>query len=141
MTQEVASFSNKRHTCMKIRPFIITMMLMMYPVLLQGAVEPKAIIEAKAAVINVAKDPESVRFRGVRIEKMKNGEWIKGEYNAKNSFGGYVGFSKFVYVTSDKHLILEEDMKKNVEKDLASRPYDQEPVSLFIYKAFFLENW
>ncbi|MBV5290512.1 hypothetical protein [Pelodictyon phaeoclathratiforme] len=75
---------------MKIRSFIILMIMMMYPLFLHGAVEPKAIIEAKTAVINIAKDPESVRFRDVRIEKMKNGEWIKGEYNAKNSFGGYV---------------------------------------------------
>lgn len=46
------------------------------------------------------KDPASVQFRGVKLSRFKTPDgkpasiWC-GEMNAKNSFGGYVGFSQF----------------------------------------------
>ena len=39
------------------------------------------------------KDPTSAQFRNVRSGKLQNS--VCGEVNAKNSYGGYVGFRKF----------------------------------------------
>ncbi|NTW43622.1 MAG: hypothetical protein HGB14_04115, partial [Anaerolineaceae bacterium] len=92
---------------MKIRYFIITMMLMLYPIFLQGAVEPKVIIEAKAAIRNVLNDPASAQFKDLQIKK-GDVTWVSGLFNAKNGFGGYGNFEKFVYIPTYKQLILEK---------------------------------
>lgn len=42
------------------------------------------------------KDPESAMFRNVRLVKYDIGHVYCGEVNAKNSYGGYTGFSMFV---------------------------------------------
>jgi hypothetical protein len=39
-------------------------------------------------------DPESVRYRNVRLNQAKNA--VCGEFNSKNRMGGYSGFSRFV---------------------------------------------
>jgi len=42
------------------------------------------------------KDPDSAQFRNLfSVEAMSGEQAICGEYNARNSFGGYVGFKKF----------------------------------------------
>lgn len=43
------------------------------------------------------KDPESAQFRDVKFKKApESGSWhMCGYVNAKNAFGGYVGFSRF----------------------------------------------
>ena len=46
----------------------------------------KAVIEAQL------KDPESARYRNVK----QVGDYICGYVNAKNEFGGYVGFTDFL---------------------------------------------
>ncbi len=53
---------------------------------------------------NVAKDPESLKFRSItkpqqrglgnRIDGMTYGYFVCAEVNGKNSFGGYTGFSR-----------------------------------------------
>jgi hypothetical protein len=53
----------------------------------------------KAGKLSVSynlKDPESARFRGLFISN-KNLPTLCGEVNAKNSYGGYVGYKKFFY--------------------------------------------
>lgn len=53
--------------------------------------------EAETAIVrNSLKDPVSAQFRNLRGGK-SNGS-VCGEINAKNSFGGYVGFQPFVVV-------------------------------------------
>lgn len=47
--------------------------------------------KAKAAVGSSLKDPMSVQWRDLSI----NGDYLCGELNAKNSYGGYGGFTKF----------------------------------------------
>jgi hypothetical protein len=42
------------------------------------------------------KDPSSVQFRNVSYRATGTLEVVCGEYNAKNSYGGYVGFKIFV---------------------------------------------
>jgi len=41
------------------------------------------------------KDPGSTQFRNVRVVTHSDGKLVCGEINAKNSYGGYVGFSLF----------------------------------------------
>lgn len=41
-------------------------------------------------------DPETVQIRRVRLNIDKSS--ICGQYNAKNAFGGYVGFKPFKYI-------------------------------------------
>lgn len=51
---------------------------------------------ALAALTDQAKDPASVQFRGVRsFATSGNQRIVCGEYNARNSFGGYVGYLPF----------------------------------------------
>lgn len=42
------------------------------------------------------KDPESARFQNTRLAAYAGGMVLCGEINAKNSYGGYVGFKRFV---------------------------------------------
>src|SRR5690606_39009213 len=48
---------------------------------------------AKAAVVAQLKDPDSVQFRDL-VVGTKSGR-VCGEFNAKNSFGAYVGYKWF----------------------------------------------
>lgn len=50
--------------------------------------------EARKEVAAQLRDPESAQFRNLKdyTEKI-----VCGEVNAKNGFGGYVGFSEFIY--------------------------------------------
>ncbi|MGB3069829.1 MAG: hypothetical protein WBC18_14845 [Ottowia sp.] len=55
---------------------------------------------AKREVAKDFKDPESARFRSIGIYKSKTGKGgvsVCGEVNAKNSYGAYVGYRKFVF--------------------------------------------
>lgn len=58
--------------------------------------ESKAMEAAMMAVRRLMKDPDSAKFRNVRTEGIPDGIVVCGEYNAKNSYGGYVGFNRFV---------------------------------------------
>ncbi|ODU53455.1 MAG: hypothetical protein ABS98_00475 [Lysobacteraceae bacterium SCN 69-48] len=53
----------------------------------------QAIADAKAAIAMKMKDPESARFAGV-VASPKGGT-VCGWVNAKNSYGGYVGYKPF----------------------------------------------
>lgn len=67
--------------------------------------EDPLISDAKAAVRAMAKDPDSVQFRNETVRFTGD---VCGEYNAKNSFGAYVGFRPFVY-RKDGSLTLDLD--------------------------------
>lgn len=59
------------------------------------------IASVKTFVANSLKDPESARFRSVKV-KWEN---VCGEVNAKNSYGGYVGYRRFYAIDSvDVHM-------------------------------------
>lgn len=53
--------------------------------------------DAKIATASQFRDPDSVQFRHVRVVNDVVGKQVCGELNAKNGFGAYVGFVKFVY--------------------------------------------
>lgn len=57
--------------------------------------------QAKQTIAKRVKDPQSLMVRNlVAVEYGKSPEKLSvcGEYNSKNSFGGYAGFSGFVYM-------------------------------------------
>lgn len=62
-----------------------------------------AFAAAKAAVIGSLKDPDSAKLRDLRMvhltgDKGSSIDAVCGFYNAKNSMGGFNGFSPFTYV-------------------------------------------
>lgn len=59
---------------------------------------------ARTPVIQLLKDPDSVQFRNERVQS--DGVTVCGEFNAKNSLGGYVGFR--LYVSNSKHFLIEK---------------------------------
>lgn len=58
--------------------------------------EEKAIEAGSDSVRGMLKDPSSAMFRNLKVQPYLNGHVLCGEYNAKNSYGGYVGFKPFV---------------------------------------------
>ena len=58
--------------------------------------EENAISKAKDVVRQELKDPSSAQFQNLQIKPYSKGKVICGEVNGKNSYGGYVGFKKFV---------------------------------------------
>ncbi len=58
--------------------------------------ESSAIEKAMAATAGILKDPESARFRNLRVSSYEKGAVICGEVNGKNSYGGYTGYQPFV---------------------------------------------
>jgi hypothetical protein len=44
------------------------------------------------------KDPISIQLRNLAIKNREGSPAVCGELNAKNGFGGYVGFSPFFYI-------------------------------------------
>lgn len=64
--------------------------------------EQRAISRAEASIKGQLKDPESATFRNVSVpEGAGVVMYVCGEVNAKNSFGGYVGYKRFyVMLTS-----------------------------------------
>lgn len=59
--------------------------------------------QAKEAITSRFKDPESARFRGLYLSQ-KELPTLCGEVNAKNSYGGYVGYRGFFYNTVSAYI-------------------------------------
>lgn len=66
-----------------------------------GAKRSSPIDEAKAAVRNILKDPSSAQFKNLKVNSMGD---VCGQFNAKNSYGGYGDFEYFRYETKKKQL-------------------------------------
>lgn len=67
----------------------------------------ETIVAAERAVRRELKDPGSAQFKDVRANYTEEfGVVACGRVNAKNDFGGYTGFRRFV--SSGKSVILEE---------------------------------
>jgi hypothetical protein len=60
--------------------------------------EEVRIDDAKAVVRNALTDPDSANFRDVYLTP--KGVIVCGQVNAKNRYGGYVGFRRFISVGS-----------------------------------------
>jgi hypothetical protein len=68
---------------------------------------PAAAVQVvESAAANQMKDPDSAHFRNVHAFQSQKGLIICGEINAKNAFGGYVGYSHFVgHASADGRLL------------------------------------
>lgn len=58
--------------------------------------QEKTIAAAQDSIKRGLKDPNSAEFQNLRIANYNNGKVVCGEINAKNSYGGYVGYKRFV---------------------------------------------
>ena len=75
--------------------FISTAVLAICATAAAAPKESKLVVNSKNAVIELLKDPESARFKNLRTY---NESIVCGEVNAKNSYGGYVGFKRFFVI-------------------------------------------
>lgn len=57
--------------------------------------EKELLDAATNAATSDLKDPNSAQFRDVRIVQTPAGRVVCGSINAKNTYGGYVGFTPF----------------------------------------------
>lgn len=63
----------------------------------QEASQTAFILKAKRAVVAKLKDPDSAQFKDVRYgDSEETGPVAYGYVNAKNGFGGYTGFERFM---------------------------------------------
>lgn len=81
------------------------------PALAQGNGYALLVAKAKATISQDLKDPDAAKFRDIGIYKSttgKGGVSVCGEVNAKNSYGAYVGYKRFV-VSGDMAYINAEE--------------------------------
>jgi hypothetical protein len=70
-----------------------------------------AVDKLKSEMASTLKDPDSVKFRGLTAYKLyetssSKADVLCGEVNAKNSYGGYSGFKRFVKVSNSVKLVV-----------------------------------
>lgn len=56
--------------------------------------EQRLIAAAKDFILSGLKDPDAAKFRDVYV--VPNKATVCGEFNAKNGFGAYVGYKRFI---------------------------------------------
>lgn len=86
--------------------------------LYSGNSEEGAIEAGKKSVVAVLKDGDSAKFRNVRLRPHLQGAVVCGEVNAKNSYGGYVGFTRFA--AGINGAMLEDTSSGNLDINSAS---------------------
>lgn len=72
--------------------------------------ENSAIAKAMTATAGMLKDPESARFRNLRVAGYADGSVVCGEVNGKNSYGGYTGYQPFV-ASIDAATLYDDDKR------------------------------
>jgi hypothetical protein len=89
--------------------------------------------EGKAAIADLSKDPESAKFRKLKVynqfvikdlanipegEKLSGLSALCGEVNMKNKYGAYIGYKKFHYSSGDAVVLGESSssLGKRYEK-------------------------
>lgn len=78
-----------------------------------AAPKPKSPVDAaKAAVKDMLKDPASAQFKNIKINSVGD---VCGQYNAKNSMGGYGDFEYFRYEVKTKSLTNLEVIRMDAE--------------------------
>lgn len=80
--------------------------------------EEQLIEEAKLSVMDQLKDPESAQFKIENPSVYINSRVVCGdiEVNAKNSYGGYTGFERFIYVDGQSYLESDSLYLENHER-------------------------
>jgi hypothetical protein len=72
--------------------------------------------DVKQNIANSTRDPESVKFRSLIINEKDGRTYTCGEFNAKNAYGGYVGYKKF-YKENEADIEIEKDDLKGTENE------------------------
>lgn len=87
------------------------MLIGMFSVFSVSAIASDELITvAKASISYDMKDPESSKFRDIKINKTRGGaDILCGQVNAKNSYGAYTGFTDFYYLNTDFKAIRPKD--------------------------------
>ncbi|MGE4334467.1 MAG: hypothetical protein AB7E55_00645 [Pigmentiphaga sp.] len=82
---------------MKVRLFAAVVLVIQ--LVACGGGEQAAVIEkAQGDIVSQLKDPASAQFRNVVVSKTGKGFYLVcGEVNARNAYGGYVGFKPFIW--------------------------------------------
>ncbi|WP_223449917.1 MULTISPECIES: hypothetical protein [unclassified Pseudomonas] len=70
--------------------------------------------QAKNLVRDYLKDPQSAVFRNIDSRH----QVFCGEVNSRNSFGGMVGFSRFIALPRDSRVFLEEEFESRNARGL-----------------------
>lgn len=83
----------------------------------KGLKAPAIIAKAKHFLLSDLKDPDSAKFRNVRMREADSAKFVCGEINAKNSYGGYVGFTPFL-TDGEKVRILATERNTPYQIDL-----------------------
>lgn len=88
------------------------------------AQDSQLLIEAtQKSIADSFKDPDSAKFRNVTVLDAGKTKAICGEVNAKNSYGGYVGFRSFYkYEDSPNVVIKRGDPIMDKLVDLVCKP-------------------
>lgn len=104
------------------------MFVILYLLLLQGCTQIFH-KEALDAVRERTREPESVKFRNITVKRNNHANvvYVCGEYNAKNAYGGYVGYEFFV--------ASEDGSEVYTKSSPPSFAVDGDPFS-FAYKTF-----
>ena len=136
---------------MKIKVLFIAVVMAVMAVNIGYCIDNGLIEKAKISVRRSLKDPESARFRDVHVGKETNRP-VRGEVNAKNSFGGYIGFNKF-FVDLKRNKVFFESVKLKEIEDWnnavreASKALGEEPKNIINpmenkeYRHYFFEGW
>jgi hypothetical protein len=113
-----------------------------------GAGDPALVARAQDAIREALKDPQSAQFKDVYVRELKTSRVVCGSVNAKNSYGGYVGFRPFfvmeprgsapVDMTPDQRRSLEEALMRGgvdrkLAKEMASKPTKAPSTEVKIY--------
>lgn len=83
-------------------------------------IDESQMAEAEAAVRDALKDPDSANFRDLHgISVAEDGPLMAvcGEVNAKNSYGGYIGYNRFAYTAGDVYL-WQKTRRMNVDNSI-----------------------
>jgi len=90
------------------------------------------VLVVKSFVANRLKDPDAAKFRGVKVKW----DTVCGEVNAKNSYGGYVGYRRF-YAIDGSDLHMEESNFDENQWDRFCGPKAKKPEPIAPYH----EKW
>jgi hypothetical protein len=76
-----------------------------------GDLRKQAAKEAKGLIADTFKDPDGVKFRNLKLTD--SGEFVCGEVNGKNSYGGYTGFKAFYAAWQNGRVRIDGDEHYN----------------------------
>lgn len=76
------------------------MVLLLLPV--PASADDDAMIrDAEKAMTAKLRDPDSAQYRNMAVRRTSSGQLhVCGEVNAKNGYGGYAGFERFIYLST-----------------------------------------